>query len=64
MENKTKFNQRDKEEKSKTIKIKKLQMKLDSLDEEVDTFGLRDSTEAVKEYQRILREIDKLNKYI
>lgn len=37
-------------------------MKLDSLDEEIGTFGLRDSTEAVKEHERILREIDKLNK--
>ncbi len=50
------------EQTSKAIKIKKLQMKLDSLDEEVDTFGLRDSTEAVKEYERISIELENITK--
>ena len=40
--------------------IKMLHMKLDSLDQEIDEHGKVHSYHALKEYKRILNEIDKL----
>tara|TARA_R110001606_G_C15313689_1_gene643887 strand:- start:372 stop:533 length:162 start_codon:yes stop_codon:yes gene_type:complete len=41
--------------------IKMLHMKLDSLDQEIDEHGKVHSYHALKEYKRILNEIDKLD---
>ena len=41
--------------------LKTLQKKLTSLDEEIDENGRENSSHALKEYQRILNEIESIN---